>query len=280
MPEGQKSGGGGRPRRLPWSWRRAALAPAEEVHLLGVRISNVVKLEAVARMQALLERREERARTVFVVNAHTLNLACERPRYREILNAGDAVFGDGTGVRWAARMRGIRMVDNLVGTDLVPFFMMRTRTARHRYFLLGGRPEVVETAAAHVRRIFVGAELVGWHHGLLGPNDHDRVVRTINAACPDVLLVAMGNPHQEEWIHAHRDALLARLCIGVGGLVDHWGGSLTRAPHWVRYLGLEWLQILLQQPHKWRRYLLGNPAFLLRMARATDGAPTPEASWP
>jgi N-acetylglucosaminyldiphosphoundecaprenol N-acetyl-beta-D-mannosaminyltransferase len=35
----------------------------------------------------------------------------------------------------------------------------------------------------------------------------------------------------------------------------------------VRKQGFEWLQLLLQQPHKWRRYLLGNPLFLMRIAR-------------
>jgi N-acetylglucosaminyldiphosphoundecaprenol N-acetyl-beta-D-mannosaminyltransferase len=47
---------------------------------------------------------------------------------------------------------------------------------------------------------------------------------------------------------------------------------LRRAPRWVRRLGYEWLQLLLQQPHKWRRYLLGNPAFVWRMVsqRAED----------
>ncbi len=53
--------------------------------------------------------------------------------------------------------------------------------------------------------------------------------------------------------------------MGIGGLFDHWGGNLKRAPKWVRYLGYEWLQILLQQPKKWRRYLLGNPKFLSRV---------------
>jgi N-acetylglucosaminyldiphosphoundecaprenol N-acetyl-beta-D-mannosaminyltransferase len=50
----------------------------------------------------------------------------------------------------------------------------------------------------------------------------------------------------------------------VGGLFDHWAGRLRRAPHWVRSLGVEWVQLLLQQPHKWRRYLLGNPKFVAR----------------
>jgi len=83
-----------------------------------------------------------------------------------------------------------------------------------------------------------------------------------------VLLVAMGNPRQESWIHQHRAALRVPISIGVGGLFDHWAGRLRRAPGWVRELGIEWMQILLQQPHKWRRYVLGNPKFLARAVRS------------
>jgi N-acetylglucosaminyldiphosphoundecaprenol N-acetyl-beta-D-mannosaminyltransferase len=74
----------------------------------------------------------------------------------------------------------------------------------------------------------------------------------------------MGNPMQEQWIHGHLPMLEVPVSIGVGGLFDHWGGTLRRAPLWVRCLGIEWVQLLIQQPHKWRRYVLGNPKFVCR----------------
>ena len=75
----------------------------------------------------------------------------------------------------------------------------------------------------------------------------------------------MGNPLQEQWIDRNLNRLDAGVAIGVGGLFDHLAGNLRRAPLWVRAAGCEWVQILLQQPHKWRRYILGNPRFLYRM---------------
>lgn len=93
------------------------------------------------------------------------------------------------------------------------------------------------------------------------------MIEKINVARPDLLLVGMGNPRQEYWIHAHKAKLRVPVCIGVGGLFDHWAGNLKRAPLWVRRQGFEWLQILLQQPFKWRRYLVGNPKFLIRIVQ-------------
>ena len=36
-----------------------------------------------------------RARSIFYVNAHTLNLACEDRDFRAVLNRANYVFGDG-----------------------------------------------------------------------------------------------------------------------------------------------------------------------------------------
>ncbi|MEB2283215.1 MAG: hypothetical protein B6D46_05595 [Polyangiaceae bacterium UTPRO1] len=242
-------------------------AAARKVEILGVRIANLHTIEAVAHMQALVRTAAAHARTLYIVNAHTLNLAYDDPAYRRILNSGDAVFGDGTGVRWAARWQGKKIIANLVGTDLLPFFFVNTMERGYRYFLLGALPEVVARAAAHLPEAFPGLIVAGHQHGHYDPSEHDAILAKINTARPDLLLVGMGNPLQERWIHDNRERLInVKLAVGVGGLFDHWGGVLKRAPRWVRRNGFEWVQLMLQQPHKWRRYLIGNPKFLLRVA--------------
>jgi N-acetylglucosaminyldiphosphoundecaprenol N-acetyl-beta-D-mannosaminyltransferase len=245
----------------------AESTPLPTVEVLGVSVTNATKAEAAAMMDGWIRARDGRSRGVFIVNAHTLNLAWEDPTYRAILNDGDVVFGDGSGVRLAARMRGVRMRDNLVGTDLLPFFFREMAPRRYRYFLLGATTDTVARAAARVAADFPGIQIAGTSHGYVHGPEGRGVVRTINDARPDLLLVAMGNPVQERWIHDHRADLRVPVSVGVGGLFDHWGGNLSRAPLWVRRLGIEWVQILLQQPNKWRRYLLGNPRFVVRALR-------------
>jgi N-acetylglucosaminyldiphosphoundecaprenol N-acetyl-beta-D-mannosaminyltransferase len=237
------------------------------VPLLGVGVTNATKEHAVALMDAWIQARDGRTRAVFIVNAHTLNLAWDRPAYRAVLNSADAVFGDGAGVRLAARLKRTRMRDNLVGTDLLPEFF-RARLGRgYRYFLLGGVPGTAERAVKRLESDFPGIRIAGHHHGYITDHDTSDILGVIHTATPDMLLVAMGNPKQEEWIHRHLPRLRVPVSIGVGGLFDHWAGTLQRAPRWVRDLGMEWAQLLMQQPHKWRRYLLGNPKFVARLGR-------------
>jgi N-acetylglucosaminyldiphosphoundecaprenol N-acetyl-beta-D-mannosaminyltransferase len=219
-------------------------------------------------MYSLMCAPDRRCRSVFFVNAHTLNVAADEPDFRQVLESADVVFNDGTGVRWAARQRGITLRDNLNGTDLIPAFFAATRGRGHRFFLLGAARETIGDAAEFARRQFQGWDLAGYHHGYIHDGGGEQVVDQINAARPDLLLVGMGNPLQERWIHRHQPRLNVPLAVAVGGLFDYWSGGLERAPSWVRKWGSEWVHLLVRQPHKWRRYVLGNPKFLYRMTRA------------
>lgn len=235
------------------------------VTVLGVGVSNLSEAAAIELMEAIVSRPFDRSRAIYFVNTHTLNTATPLAGYRALLNRAYRVFGDGTGVRWAARAHGVRLHANLNGTDLVPRFFRQTAGQGYRYYLLGATHKTVVRAAENAAERFPGWDLAGYHHGYV---DHDaslRVIDEINELQPHLLLVGMGNPLQEQWIDRYLARLEVPLVMGTGGLFDHWAGNLRRAPGWVRWLGHEWFQLLLQQPHKWRRYLLGNPLFLCRI---------------
>lgn len=237
------------------------------VSVLGVGVTDVSKIDAMRLMEGFIHADDGRCHTMFIVNAHTLNVASDQQDYRDVLNSADIVLNDGTGVRWAARQRGIELRANLVGTDLIPEFFAATATRGYRYFLLGGDPEVIDKAAAVARQRFSGWEQAGFHHGFVHDGQGDALIARINASGADVILVGMGNPIQERWIHDHQSQLTVPLAMGVGGLFDHWIDRPRRAPLWVRRAGCEWMHKLMLQPHKWRRYVLGNPKFIYRMIR-------------
>jgi N-acetylglucosaminyldiphosphoundecaprenol N-acetyl-beta-D-mannosaminyltransferase len=237
--------------------------------VLGVHIHNVARRQAIDSLERHIQCRDGRARSVFFVNAHTLNLAAADPSYCEVLNAGDYVLADGTGVRWAARFQGVRVVENMVGTDFTPTLFRETAGRGYSYFMLGSDAKTIEAAADYARREFPGWGQAGFHQGYLADEAAlSLAIAQINAAKPDVLLVGMGNPIQERWIHEHLTELKVPVCMGIGGLFDYWAGNVSRSPEWLRRIGHEWLWRLYQQPMlKARRYLVGNPLFLARVIR-------------
>ena len=242
----------------------------DRLSVLGVGIANVSMPEAIETVSDMLRRRDGGTRSVYFVNACALNIAASDRAYHDVLNRGDRVFGDGTGVRWAAKLRGVRMRDNVNGTDLVPTLFAATAGLGFRCFLLGADEDSIGRAAEHAAAAFPGWTFAGHHHGFLSTPEIDaQAVAAINDARPDLLLVGMGNPLQERWIDAHRTQLAVPVCMGVGGLFQYWAGALQRAPRWLRMAGLEWLGILAQQPKKARRYLIGNPLFLARVLSST-----------
>jgi exopolysaccharide biosynthesis WecB/TagA/CpsF family protein len=209
------------------------------------------------------------ARTgVAFLNAHGSNLAARDPAFAEALR-GMLILNDGVGVGIAARvLAGDRFPENLNGTDFVPAFLRQTRQV-HRIFLLGGRPGVAERArdalaAANPRHVFVGAR-----HGYFAPSEADAVAAEIRASRATLLLVALGNPAQEVWIGRNLEATGAGLAFGVGALFDFLAGEVSRAPVAIRRARLEWAWRLALEPNRlFRRYVLGNPLFLMRVARA------------
>ncbi len=234
--------------------------------MLGVDIVAADQTEAIALMDRALSAEDGATQSVFYVNAHTLKLASEEPDLRTVLQGADYVFGDGTGVRWAVRFKyGVRF-HNVNGTDLIPALLSNPAEPPRSYFLLGATPEAIPKAAVEVRSRFPAWRLVGHHHGYVPLDDCDDVIDEINRSGADLLLVGMGNPKQEIWIHRNRQRLRVKLCMGVGGLFDYWAGDLDRAPEWMRRAGLEWLHLMLRQPRKVGRYLIGGPLFLLRVA--------------
>ncbi len=248
-------------------WPEPILVADRVLTILGVRVIDVTRPRACEMLETMIRQYRGRTQRVYFVNAHTLNLAAEDETYRAVLNAADCVFGDGTGVRWAARLQGVRVRDNVNGTDLVPELLQATAGRGYRYFLLGAEESIVQRAACNAAERFPGWTLAGWHHGFLNAELDRHVVRQIHAARPHLLLVAQGNPIQERWIHEHAPELDVPVAMGVGGLFNFWSGAVPRAPRWMRRWGIEWVWVLAQQRHKARRYLVGNPKFLFRAVR-------------
>ncbi len=104
--------------------------------------------------------------------------------------------------------------------------------------------------------------------GYFKPANLDAILARLKDFHPDILLVAMGVPRQEFFIDAHITGEHCTIASGVGALFDLRTGRVQRAPQWMRKLRMEWVYRLLQEPQRLaKRYLLGNPAFLWRVAK-------------
>jgi exopolysaccharide biosynthesis WecB/TagA/CpsF family protein len=236
------------------------------VTLLGVPIVHATQTEALAEILRLAESGEPTM--LAFANAHTLELSARDEELRRALQDSAMVLNDGLGISLAAMMsqRGA-FPENLNGTDLSPKLLKIAVEKRWRLFLLGAAPGVAEKAAKIFIAHFPGIQIAGTHCGFFEDHEAELIARTIREAGTDVLLAGMGNPKQEKFLARHLAQTRVKLGAGVGAFLDFSAGVFPRAPAWMQRLRIEWLFRLTLEPKRlWRRYLLGGPVFLGRVA--------------
>jgi N-acetylglucosaminyldiphosphoundecaprenol N-acetyl-beta-D-mannosaminyltransferase len=203
--------------------------------------------------------------SVMYVNVHCMNLCHDDRRYASILEGADIVYCDGTGVRLGARLEGRHIPERMTGADWISDLCRLAVKDGISLFLLGGAPGVAQSAAICLRVRHPGVTIVGTASGY-GLNH--QTIDLLNDLKPDIVLIGMGSPTQEKWIARHRDEIDAPILWAVGALFDFVSGRIWRGPAWLTEHGFEWACRLVVEPRKlWRRYLIGNPRFILRVLR-------------
>ncbi len=238
----------------------------DKVDILGVEVDAVTKEDLE---EAVIESIRRRRRDVLAyVNVHALNLAQVDASFRQFLNTATLSYCDGEGVRLGAWALGRKLPSRIVLTYWIWDLCALCVREGVSFFLLGGEPGSAKAAAQRMMDRYPGLRIAGFHHGFFdksGP-DNEEVLRRIRTARPDVLVVGFGMPLQEQWIRRNLAALDAGVILPAGSMIEYVAGRKKHAPPWMANHGMEWVYRLLQEPGRlWRRYLIGNPLFLLRV---------------
>jgi N-acetylglucosaminyldiphosphoundecaprenol N-acetyl-beta-D-mannosaminyltransferase len=211
-----------------------------------------------------------RTRQFCTVNPEFVMLAQRDPEFMQVLHQADLCLPDGIGLLWAARRIGRPLPERVTGSDSVPRIAERAAHEGWRLYLLGGEEGVAEEAARILGERYPGLQIVGTYAGSPAPEEEGEIVARVNASDADILFVAYGAPRQDKWIARNRDRLRVGVAMGVGGSLDFVTGAQTRAPRWMRRLGLEWLDRLIRQPWRWRRQLALPRFFVAAILRRAD----------
>jgi exopolysaccharide biosynthesis WecB/TagA/CpsF family protein len=231
------------------------------MEILNVRYDNLTVPQALETVLGYLDGDERR--TVFFLNADCLRQSQKDEEYMGFLNKADLVLSDGIGLRIASKLFGAPMVDNCNGTDFSPVLIEEaSRQKRAKIFLFGGKDGVAARAKANLERKVPGVQVVGAVSGY--GVDTDALIEEINASGADIVFVALGVPSQEKWIMRNRERIEAKVCTGVGALLDYLSDTIPRAPLWMRKCHLEWSWRIFVDPKRMvRRYLVDGVGFMI-----------------
>jgi len=245
-----------------------AAAALPTVSLMGLRLASIDRHALLDHIFTALA--AGRGGWLVTANMDFVRRYVGDPVMRELYDAADLRVADGTPVVWACRAQGDRLPGRVPGSSLIWLLAERAAREGRSLYLLGGTETANRGAAEVLAKSYAGLKLCGRSSPRIAspptPDDIARTVAELAAARPDILLVGLGSPKQEQLIRALRPRLPATWMIGVGITFSFVSGEIRRAPSWMRKSGVEWLHRLAQEPRRLaERYLLHDLPFAARL---------------
>lgn len=236
-------------------------------NILGINLSELNASQAQKKIVDWLD--QSGSHYVVTPNPEIILTAHQDEELFYILNKADLALADGFGLKIAAKLFGFK-IPRVTGSDLTINLL-----------------QLVEREGAKVI-------ILNWIHGLSSREkitaglskyfpqlkylilDISRdiklsaeTIKTINDYSGKLLFCALGAPYQEKIIyHNLKDLPAVKVALGVGGSFDFISGQVKRAPKTWRYLGLEWLFRLIQQPKRYRRIFRATFVFMSKVISA------------
>jgi N-acetylglucosaminyldiphosphoundecaprenol N-acetyl-beta-D-mannosaminyltransferase len=148
-----------------------------------------------------------------------------------------------------------RQIRRAVGAELIYELARHCQKNRQKMFLLGATEKANKCAIAAIQSQFPGIQISGfappWRVDQFNYSRNECIVKQIQNARPQHLVVCFGPIKQETWIHnnsARLQELDVKCAYGLGGTIDVVAGLRRRAPKWVQFVGAEWLFRLMCDP--------------------------------
>ncbi len=214
-------------------------------------------------------------------NLHSLYLFHQSAMMRSFYAAADRVHVDGISIVWLAKLFGIPLrTEHRTGyLDWLPSMMTVARDRGWRVFYLGSRPGTLQEGLRKLREQYPGLQIEG-RHGYFDKSvrslDNLDVLTEIAQYKPDLLMVGMGMPVQEEWIVQNIGHLPVSTVVACGALIDYVAGVIPSPPRWLGPVGLEWAFRLFTEPRRLSQRYLVEPWRIALLVRRHLSARHPQ----
>ena len=197
-------------------------------------------------------------------NANSFNLNYNNPKLTKIFNQFDIIHPDGIGVYLASRFlcgkKGF--TKRVTGSDLYIQLIEFATINNWSFFIFGD----TDATLKRISELHPKLKLVGIYDGFNYNND--VLISAINNSNPDILIVGLGSPKQEDWIINYKNYINAKVIIAVGDGIKIFAGTKKRGPKIIQKIGLEWFVRFLYEPKRlWKRYFIGIPLFIFRVIK-------------
>ena len=209
----------------------------KKIKIYGISIYNIIKREVLDEINRVV--RENKKESMMFLNANNFVIANNDSNYLKDINSIGYVFADGVGLKFASRINGHSLVDNINGTDLFPMLCSMCEKDGIKMYLLGSKSCILQSLITNLKQEYPRLKINGYQDGYFDHwGDNKIIIEKINKSKSDLLLIGLGSPLQEKWISKYFEQINCNVTICVGGLFDFYSGNIKRAPKMIRNMGL------------------------------------------
>ena len=198
---------------------------------------------------------------IITINPEMIMNAQKNEHFFNILSNSDLNIADGVGVKIALKLKKINQ-NQIRGVDFSRELIKLASQNNYRVAFLGAKEEVIQKAKENFLKKYPNLNFVYTRNGYF--DDENKIIEEIKSANPQILLVGLGSPKQEEIITKLKSVLQGCTMVGVGGSFDVFSGIVKESPMIYRKLGLEWLYRTILQPERFKRIFPVLPIFLIK----------------
>lgn len=238
--------------------------------ILGIQLDNLAESELLLKIERFLD--DDKPHYIVTPNPEFLVAAQKDKSFKNILNQADLAIPDGFGLKLASRLLRNQKLHRHTGVDtLIKICKLASQKKKSVYFF-GAGDGIARKTADTLKKQFPKLKIAGAESGGViriqassnsnlkqtinspSPLSNDDNIAKIKEAKPDIIFVALGQVKQEKWISQKLAKIVSiRLAMGVGGSFDYISKKISRAPKFLRILGLEWLFRLVLEPKRIKR---------------------------
>ena len=228
---------------------------------MNTEIDNLTMKETIDEIDKLIKK----DKTAYVVTPnvdHIVKLETDK-ELQEVYKDADLILTDGKPLIWISKFYKTPIKEKISGSDLFPLLCEMAAEKGYNMFFLGAGEGVANKAAQNLTNKFPKLNIVGTYSPPFGfekdKKEIEKIINMVNKANTQILIVGLGCPKQEKFIHKYRKELNVPISLGLGASLDFEAGNIKRAPKWMSDNGLEWLYRLSKEPKRmFKRYIVDD----------------------
>jgi N-acetylglucosaminyldiphosphoundecaprenol N-acetyl-beta-D-mannosaminyltransferase len=245
--------------------KNCANIQSEKIDILGIPIDNYSMQEFNDIIQRIIV--SDLKCMILAINIYSANLAFKFNWFLQLYKNACFVHCDGDGIRIAAKILGKSIKEKITFNKWIWELARISEKKNLSWFLIGSSNETIIKAVAILKNKYPRLNILGYRDGFFENQESiNTTINEINFKAPNILILGMGQPLQEEWLMKYNDKIKYNVALGGGAVFEYVSGNTRITPNFYVKYKLEWFYRFLHDPKRlFLRYFFGIPIFYFRV---------------